>query len=215
MDQRVELALGQHVLDRLVVRQPRDLEVGRRREIDVLVELGEPFDRFVRHAVFVLEDAAHPVDRGDQERLDADLLADQVGRLLDALGGVDEDEAVAEAAVQEHRDGGDRHALVARHDVGRAGGLGDVEMAPSRRKRQCRVVESMSVRMVRSMPSGATDAVLERAHDLVVAAGQRQGDVFWHFFASLRSAAVPGAVKLHLAAKSSLRLKPYRGLWIS
>ena len=36
------------------------------------------------------------------------------------------------------------------------------------------------------MPSGATDAVLERAHDLVVAAGQRQGDVFRHLFASLR-----------------------------
>jgi hypothetical protein len=27
--------------------------------------------------------------------------------------------------------------------------------------------------------------------------------------------AVPGAVKLHLAAKSSLRLKPYNRLWIS
>ena len=85
MHDRVELALHQHGLDRLVVRQSRDLQVRRRRELDVLVELGEPFDRFVRHAVFVLEDAAQPMDGGDQERLDADLLADQVGRLLDAL----------------------------------------------------------------------------------------------------------------------------------
>jgi hypothetical protein len=30
-----------------------------------------------------------------------------------------------------------------------------------------------------------------------------------------RPGRIPGAVKLHLAAKSSLRLKPYPGLWIS
>ena len=44
MDHRIELALGQHGLDRFRVRQPRDLQVGMRRELDVLVELGEIFD---------------------------------------------------------------------------------------------------------------------------------------------------------------------------
>ena len=92
---------------------------------------------------------------GGLELLHADLLADQVGRLLDALAGVDEDEAVAEAPMQEHRDGGDGKSLVARHEIGRARDFGDVEIRP-RRKRQWRVVESMVVRIVRSMPSGVT-----------------------------------------------------------
>ena len=129
MDQRIDLALRQHVLDRLVVGQARDLEPGRRREVHILVELGDPFDGFVRHAVFMLEDAAHPVDRRHEEGLDADLLAYQVVRRLDALAGVDEHEAVAEAPMQEHRNGRDRHAAVTCHDVGRAGSFGHVEMA--------------------------------------------------------------------------------------
>src|SRR5882757_1597533 len=118
MDQRVDLALRQHVLDRLVVRQPGDLEIGGRGEFDILVELGDPMNRFNRNAVFVLEDATHPVDRGDEERLDADLLADQVLWRLDALARIDEHEAVAEAAMQEYRDRGDRQAGVTRYDVG-------------------------------------------------------------------------------------------------
>ena len=81
MEDGVELALGQHGLDRFVMRQARDLHVGRRREVDVLVELGEPMDRFVRHAVFVLEDAAQPMDGGHEKRFDADLAPDQVLRL--------------------------------------------------------------------------------------------------------------------------------------
>ncbi|MSP47023.1 MAG: hypothetical protein EXQ83_14535 [Xanthobacteraceae bacterium] len=62
---------------------------------------------------------------------------------------------------------------------------------------------------------GRDDAFSERPHDLVIAAGQRQGDVFWHLFASSRPVQFSSVVKLHLTAKSSLRLKLYRGLWIS
>ena len=130
-------------------------------------------DRFVRHAVFVLEDAAQPVDRGDQERLDADLAADQVGGLGDALAGVDEDEAVAEAAMQEDRQRAERQALVARDDVGRARDLGDVEIAVAQEAPVPR-------RRIHRGQNGEVDAVgldralLQRAHDLVVAAGERQ-----------------------------------------
>src|SRR5262245_56418040 len=72
-EQRVDFTLDQHVLERFIVRHLRDLEARRRREIDVLVELTEPLDRFVRHAVVVLEDAAHPQPGGEQVALGADL----------------------------------------------------------------------------------------------------------------------------------------------
>ena len=80
-----------------------------------------------RHAVFVLQDAAHPQHRGGHQRLDADLAAVQVGGLGDALAGIDEHEAVAEAAMQEHRDGADRPVVVARGEIGRGRDFGDVE----------------------------------------------------------------------------------------
>src|SRR3979411_1093050 len=62
----------------------------------------------------------------DPEGLDADLAADQVVRLLDPLGRVDEHEAVAEAAMQEYRQRGDRLPLVLGHHLGGGGGLGRV-----------------------------------------------------------------------------------------
>ena len=64
-EQRVDFALDQHVLERFIVWHLRYLEAGRRREIDVLIKLAEPLDRFVRHAVIVLEDAAHPQASGE------------------------------------------------------------------------------------------------------------------------------------------------------
>ena len=173
--------------------------------------------RFVRHAVFVFEDAAHPVDRGDQERLDADLLADQVLRRLDALAGVDEHEAVAEAAMQEHRDRGDRpgpcrapRCRTSRTSRRRRNGprAGTASAAWSK---------SMSVRMVRSMPSGATDAVLERAHDLVVAAGERQRNSLGHwdvlgarkgeFCGATWRYLAPGAIEARTSATTSAGLR--------
>src|SRR5262249_50874495 len=84
---------------------------GRRREIDVLVELTEPLDRFVRHAVVVLEDAAHPQPGGEQIALGPDLAADEVGRLADALRRIDEDEAMKEAAMGKNRNRAERKIL--------------------------------------------------------------------------------------------------------
>ncbi len=179
MDHGIELALGEHGLDRFIVGEPRQLEPRRRREVDVLVELGDPFDRGVRHAVLLLEEAAHPVDRGDEKRLDADAAADQVGRLLDPLRGIDEHEAVAEAAMQEHRQRAHRPVLAAGDDVGRRRGLRHVEVAvaqkapvPGRRIHVGEHGEVDAVGLHRPLP--------ERAGDLVIAAGERDGDVLRH-----------------------------------
>jgi hypothetical protein len=169
-------ALGQHLLDALVVAQASQLEIGRLVELDAFIELGEPFHRPVRHAVFVLEDAAHPQDRRRLELLDADLLADQIGRLGDALGRVDEDEAVAKAAMQKDRNGGERETLVARDEIGRARHLGDVELliaqeAPMARRRihlgQDREID----------PVCLDRALFQGTDDLVIAAGEGEGNV--------------------------------------
>ena len=77
---------------------------GRRVEGDVLAAVDDPGVLPVRHAVVLFQDAAHPDVAGRHEVGAADRLADQVLRRLDAGRGVDEHEAVAEAAMQEHRD---------------------------------------------------------------------------------------------------------------
>jgi len=105
------------------------VEAGRRREIDILVELAEPFDRFVRHPVIVLEDAAHPEAGSEQEALGADLAADQVGRLADSLRRIDEDEAMAKTAMGKNRYRPERQILVPRRDIARARHLRDIELA--------------------------------------------------------------------------------------
>src|SRR5262249_49421244 len=94
--QRVDFTLDQHVLERFVLWHLRDLEARRRREIHVLVELTKPLDRFMRHAVIVLEDAAHPQAGGEQIALGADLAADKVGRLPDALRRIAEVKSMTE-----------------------------------------------------------------------------------------------------------------------
>ena len=102
------------------------------------------------------------------------LRALQVGRLGDAFAGVDEHEAVTEAAMQEHRDGAERPVIVTRREIGRSGHLGHVEFA---------VVEEapMSRRRIHVSQDGEIDAVDrdlavdQRADDLVIAAGQGEG----------------------------------------
>ena len=187
-------------------------------EFDVLIEFREPFDRFMRHAVFVLEDAAHPMAGRDQVRFDPDPAADQIGRLLDSLLGIDEDEAMAEAAMQKDRQCGQRHALVARHDIGGAGGFGHVEVAvtdetPVPRGR-VHVGEDCQFNAV-----GLDHSFLERAHDFVVAASKRERNFFRHIFLVIAAGvglafrlARESAVKRSSGAKSSPfeRLSPRR-----
>ena len=95
------------------------------------------------------------------------------------LRRVDEHEAVAEPPVQEHRDRGDRHALVAGHDVGGARCLGHVEIALADEapvpRRRIHVGQDGQVDAVR-----LDLALLEGAHDLVVAAGEGDRDFAGH-----------------------------------
>ena len=148
-------------------------------DIDVVIEFGDPLDAVQRHAIFVLEDAAHPQHGAGHQRLHADLAALQVGGLVDALGGVDEHEAVAEAAMQEHRNGAERPVVVARREIRRARDLGHVEFAVAQEapvaRRRIHVGEYGEIDAVDRDP-----AADQRTHDLVVAAGQREAQFFRH-----------------------------------
>jgi hypothetical protein len=68
----------------------------------------------------------HPDDGGGLE-LYPDPPPNQILRPADAFAGVDEHEAVAEAAMQEHRNGNGDEALVACHDEGGGGDFRHVE----------------------------------------------------------------------------------------
>ena len=121
----------------------------------------------------LLENAAHPDAGGRLEIGAADYFAVEVLWRLDAGGGVDEDEAVAEAAMQEHRNGGQRLALVADHEIGADIFLADVEFvlaahAPVAlaRPHVGQEDEFEPIRLDRTL--------LERADDVVVAAGDCQ-----------------------------------------
>ena len=144
-------------------RQPSCIWCPAAADVDIVVELGDPFDAVERHAVFVLQDAAHPQHGGGHQRLDADLAAFQVGGLGDALAGVDEHEAVAEAAMQEHRDGAERPVIVARRQIRRDRDLGHVEFVVAQEA-------PMARRRIHVGQDGEVDAV-----DLHLAARSRGG----------------------------------------
>ena len=140
MQQRIDLTLGQHALDRAVVGQAHDFQARRPGELKGFVKFADPFDGFERHAVFMLQDAAHPDDRGRLELLEPDPAAGEIGRAADALLRVDEDEAVTKAAVQENRKRVERQALIARDQIRRARHLRDIKFlvaqeAPMARRR--------------------------------------------------------------------------------
>src|SRR5262245_3409915 len=182
--QRVDFTLDQHVLERFVLWHLRDLEARWRREIDVLVELTEPLDRFVRHAVIVLEDAAHPQAGGEQITLSADLAADKVGRLADALRRIDEDKAMTEAAMGKNRNRAERKILIPRRHVTRARHLGEIELAAAQKppvpRRRSHIGQHREVDPLR-----AYAAFLQGAHDLVIAAGEGELESARHLSLSL------------------------------
>src|SRR5439155_9331806 len=106
--------------------------VRRRGKSNIFTAIDDPGYVPVRHAVVFFENAEHPDVAGGHEIGAADLPSDQILRRLDARIGIDEDEAVAEAAMQENRYAGDRMALVARNEIGADIFLADVEFALAR-----------------------------------------------------------------------------------
>ena len=63
------------------------------------------------HAIFVLQKPAAPDAGGDLKGLHPDASTDQIGWFCDALARVDENKAVAKAAMQEDGQGCERTAL--------------------------------------------------------------------------------------------------------
>src|SRR5687768_12301523 len=110
-----------------MVAQPRQLQPRWRREFYGLVEFREPFNRLVGNAIFVLKDAPHPDDTSRLVLFDTNCATNKVGRLFDSLCCVDEDEAMAESTVEEHREGRAGIALRTGSKVGSAGYFSDVE----------------------------------------------------------------------------------------
>ncbi len=153
-----------------------DAQARRRRERDVLAAVDQPGDRAVVEAVMLLQDAAHPDIGGRLEIGAADDLAVEVLRFLDAGLGVDEDEAVAEAAMQEDGNGGERLALVADHVIGADVLLADVELV---------LAAHAPVPLARAHLGeedqletfGLDRAFDQRLHDIVVAGGDRQPEL--------------------------------------
>ncbi len=127
----------------------------------------------VRQAVILLEDAAHPdIGRG-LEIGAADRLADEVLGLADAGLGIDEEKTMAKAPVEKDRQARQRHALVVRHEMRADIDLAHVELQPPRHP-------PMTLARSHAGEHGEIDPVrphrafFERAHDLIVAARQRQ-----------------------------------------
>src|SRR5688572_18010158 len=127
----------------------------------------------MRQVVIFLQNAAHPDVAGRHEVGAADLLADQVLRLPDAGIGVDEHEAVAEAPVHEHRDSSEFVPLVDGDEIGADVFFADVELGLAGEPPM--PLARTHVREEDQLDAGALDQpFLERAHDVVVAAGDGQ-----------------------------------------
>jgi hypothetical protein len=88
-------------------------------------------------------------------------------------------EAVAEAPMQEHRDGGQWGALVALHEIGANIALADVELGLARHP-PVALARPHAGEHDELEAVGLDRALLERAHDLVVAAGHREPELFRH-----------------------------------
>ena len=129
----------------------------------------------------MIQQAPQPQDGGGLILLQPDPLADQVCWLGDALGSVDEDEAVPKAAVQEDRDRFKPEILVLGGDVGRAGHFRDVKIpvaqeAPVARGR-------IHLRQDVQLNAVSLDrTILKGPGDLIISDGERQFQFFAHLF---------------------------------
>src|SRR6185437_1032570 len=117
----------------------------------------------------LFEMAAHPIGGGGADAAAADTASREVGGPPDSLVGVDIDEAVAEAAMQEYRDRGDVLApMRLLHDVMAAIVLVDIAAFAMRDL----VMDAASARIAADHQLDTFrlhGAVLQRAHDLIAA----------------------------------------------
>src|SRR3970040_539877 len=117
MDERVELSFCHHGRDIFSGRHPLQEKVLGQVDLHLLVILRVPLDLFVRHLELMLEDAADPKISRRGEVAQADFPANEVRGFADALAGVDEGEAMPEAAMEKYRNRGKGLALKLRCEV--------------------------------------------------------------------------------------------------
>ena len=166
-----ELAAGEHLVERPASGRRDD--IGRRPVLlDVLVAGEHPGDRVEVDAVLVGEDRPRPhAGRHRVAAVDADLRALEVLGRPDAVPGVDGDRVVVEAAHQERRDGGERHAVRLGGQVRRQRHLADVELQGAHHAAEA-LDEDRDLLELEGRAVRGDGAVLERA---VVALGARDG----------------------------------------
>ena len=179
MDAGIQLAFGDHGLDRFVVGERGEFDVRGHVDGDVLIELLVPVDGAVRHAIFVFQNPFHPEDGGDLPVLDAHLLANQILGFFDPGIGVDEDKAVPEPAVQEHRQGLERKPLILGHQIGRTRRLGHVEILvvvkPPVPRGRIHIGQHRQIDTI-----GLDRAIHQGPCNFIFATGQRQGNFLVH-----------------------------------
>ena len=177
-EQRVELAVAQHVDQRLVRLERLEVEARDRLERRALVPARlllaavAPVDLGRLHAVFVLQHAAHPDHRRDLVFGQADALAAQVLRLVDAGVGAHIDAGMPEQPRHEGRDA-DVLRRARRHgaDVARERHLGDVEFLELEQPVEDLLRVERQVVDVAALDLHA--AVDDRLGAIVIAAGDR------------------------------------------
>src|SRR5262249_17728170 len=114
----VDLAVEQSLLDALAFLDDLDVEAFLMHEGNIVRPVGQPFHILMREAVMLAERAAQPgASRGEHAAAAAEFSAFEVGGLFYPLRRVDEDEAVAETAMEEDRQRDIRMAAIARHVI--------------------------------------------------------------------------------------------------
>ena len=177
-EQRIELTVAEHVYERLMRFERLEVQARDRLERRALVPARlllaavAPMDLVGLHAVFVLQHAAHPDHGRDLVFGQADALAAQVLRLVDAGVGAHIDAGMPEQPRHERRDADVlRRARGDRADVARERHLRDVEFLELEQP-----VEDL-LRIERQVVDVAAldlhPAVDDRLGAIVVAAGDR------------------------------------------
>jgi hypothetical protein len=177
-DDRAQLAVGEHRREVVVRRDRLHPDPFRQVERELLLprtatgleRSREVPDTIDRHAVFVCQQPALPHARGELVLRRADPPAGQVLRPVDA---VDVHRLVPEAPRREHRQRHERWLRLAeRQQVRRQAELADIELAVARLPVKRLLDGQREERQLDALGSNAP--VLQRAHPVVVPAGERQ-----------------------------------------
>src|SRR5882762_4841289 len=173
----VELAVGDHLRERLLGTDAPHLEFRRQIERDLFfaaglfLASGPVLAARGVDAVLVLQDSANPYGRGHLVLRHADSLAGELLRLADAARRADENARMPEKARWKERDGDEGRVLPhERHAIGGQRHLRRVELAVAQHPEKRLLDEEFVIDEVDAL--GTHAAVGERASTIVVPAGE-------------------------------------------